>query len=33
VSELAKRAKRLGVQGRSKMTKRELVGAIKKAER
>lgn len=33
VSELAKRAKRLGVEGRSKMTKRELVGAIKKAER
>jgi DNA end-binding protein Ku len=32
VPELAKRAGKLGIEGRSKMTKRELVGAIRKAE-
>jgi DNA end-binding protein Ku len=32
VTELTKRAKRLGIEGRSKMSKRQLVGAIKKAE-
>jgi DNA end-binding protein Ku len=33
VAELTKRAKKLGIEGRSKMSKRELVGAIEKAER
>jgi DNA end-binding protein Ku len=33
VSELSKRASKLGVEGRSKMSKRELVSAIEKAER
>jgi DNA end-binding protein Ku len=33
VAELTKRAKKLGIEGRSKMSKRELVGAIKKVER
>ncbi|HET7745009.1 MAG TPA: Ku protein [Gaiellaceae bacterium] len=32
VGELAKRAGKLGIEGRSKMTKRQLVGAIRKAE-
>lgn len=32
VAELAKQAGKLGIEGRSKMTKRELVGAIRKAE-
>jgi len=32
VAELAKRAGKLGIEGRSKMTKRQLVGAIRKAE-
>jgi DNA end-binding protein Ku len=33
VKELATRARKLGVEGRSKMTKRELVSAIEKAQR
>jgi DNA end-binding protein Ku len=33
VDELSKLAGELGIEGRSKMTKRELVGAIKKAEK
>jgi DNA end-binding protein Ku len=33
VDELSKRAGKLGIEGRSKMTKRALVGAIRKAER
>jgi len=33
VEELAERARKLGIAGRSKMTKRQLVSAIAKAER